>query len=516
MCKDTNKKSHLQLAKYRNQIRIGSQKIRRRDKTISCQNLKLKNQEQDLLALQRKNKELEGRNLYLESLLLDKRTSTTTEENTIKKPTKEFKIPFQQCSHPPDLDKENKARGYHYSVDIITLAIELQVKIGLSYRETNKALGILIKQNFPTYKTPDPTTIRGWVHKFGLSLLKETEKIEGETLLIADESASIGKEKAFLALAVPLDNWREKKGPLTFEDVVVLCVGTKNSWTGDDMQEMLKKGESRLVKTPIGLLADSCNVMLKASRGYLPHNPDCTHKFANCIEHYYKNDEGFKSLMSDVGKFRQKMVNSKDVELISPNLRTKSRFLNLFTVRSWMKRIRNIWETLREDLKEKLSFFQTHQKLVIELCQMIDLVELLSVELKTNGIDPTTRKKVEKIFEQAAVKTDITERFKSDVLQYINLVRKRFPIEESIIVCSDIIESMYGKLKGRCQKICNQGIGKDLLALPIFCKKITKESIKKAMESVKVSDVAEWVTENLVETFGQTMHNFAQNSASPK
>jgi hypothetical protein len=506
MGKDTTATLKVKISIGQKKLRTKQQIIRRRDATI----VGLRKSFYDVL--EQKNAALR-RIQELEDLLLQHTFSV--QPGPSQAPEEEKKAPEPSASSI-SLAKDAKPYGYKYSAQVIAHAVELQTTDGLSYRQVRGSLRTFLASIAPKSKLPSHTTIWYWVHKCGLYELSK-QRIEIQLpLVIGDETASIGWEKGFITLAVSVEAWRKKRKALTFEDVTVLSVSTKKSWTGEQIQDALKVAVARLTETPIGLLSDCCSSMTKAARGFLLHLADCTHKMANCIERYYKNHESFKLLMSEIGKFRQKTVNSQYVEFISPNLRTKSRFLNLFTVTDWIERIRRIWDSLDEVLKKKLSFLTTHAEFSTELCQMIKLVEALSKLLKIKGVDETTRQQVVDIFNNATVSTETTKRFKEDMLAYVDQIRSRFPLEDSLPVCSDIIETIIGKLKSRCQKICNQGIGKDLLSLPLFGKKITPAMVMEAMESVKKSDIEVWASENLVETFGQAKRRFNEKTASPK
>ena len=410
----------------------------------------------------------------------------------------------------PDL----KPKSYFYNCSIITIGIEFQITDGLTYRQTAKVLNRMMREKDPNCKTPCFSTIRGWVQKAGLFRLSDPKLIPGRHLLIVDEAASIGQEKALQVLSVDLDVWCQKKGALTKSDVNVLVCQSKKSWTAIDIQTALKEASSRLEQPPLGGISDSCSVMLKAHQDYLNHIPDCTHKLANCIERYFKSDPEYILFQAKLGRIRQKLVCGTDSGLIAPTMRTKSRFLNLFDITDWLKNMLRFWSKFQESTKIKLQFIKEHEMLVNNLCLMIGVVKKLSKIFKLKGITLDTRQEIIEIFKDVTEPTDNTIRFEEDVLAYVDLVRNRFPEEECIICCSDIIETFWGKLKYRCQKISNQGLGIDLLSMANYGKDLMKEWVMEAMGGITVNDVKEWAVKNLVPSFGQSKRDLMKKLAS--
>jgi hypothetical protein len=400
-----------------------------------------------------------------------------------------------------------KPNGHKYMTWVIMLALRLQVMHGLSYRQTSKCLSEIFECMELEMSTPCPSTIRQWGQKQGVYELKkasEQPELEAQVLII-DESAGIGQEKAFLVLGVKIEQWKKKTKSLEYCDTQVLRVATKKSWTGDGVKEVLnsiKEARSGKIKY---VISDGAVVMRNGCElSDLIRVSDCTHWMANCMERYYKKDENYQELQKHLGKVRQKMVNGSNVWMIAPSLRSKARFLNLFGIVEWMEKIERVWESLAEEEKKVVDFIKEQPELVKELICIIRIVKELSKFLKTKGITKESAKKVREIFKAYSLQTQTVKRFEADMLKYIKETRDALPNEKTILCCSDVIESYFGKLKYRGNKAASQGITEDILVLPLFNNRLTESSVLKAMESTSWYDVGLWTAENTVDSFSKT------------
>lgn len=400
-----------------------------------------------------------------------------------------------------------KPNRHKYAVWIISLAIRLQVMQGLSYRQTKMSLCETFFSMGLKISLPCPSTIRQWVQKQSIYELKMASKqaeLESQVLII-DESAGIGQEKAFLVLGVEIDNWKETPKSLEHSDMQVLGVGTRKSWNAENIKKVLGKIKKEHLGKIKYVISDGATVMRKGCKlSKLTRVLDCTHWMANCMERYYKKDEGFIELQKHLGIVRQKMVNGSKVWMIAPSMRTKARFLNLFAIVEWMGKIENVWKSLKKDEKEAVSFIKEQPELVRELICIIKIIKELSTLLKIKGITAESAEEVRKIFIAYLLQTKNIKQFEADMLKYIEEIRTSLPNETRILCCSDVIESYFGKFKNRGNKAASQGITEDILTLSLFNNQLTDTRVQEAMESTAFSDIALWASKNTVDSFSKT------------
>jgi hypothetical protein len=402
------------------------------------------------------------------------------------------------------------AKFHSYPDILVFLSVFFQTHTNLSFRQVQEVLCTIIGLLNVGLKTPQHTTIRNWVRKAACHRLGESiATCEGDQIVIIDESAGIGKEKMLLSLAISSQAWEAAPCALTFEDVKAISVKSACSWPCARIAEELKGIEQSLPASISYAVSDrGSNIRGGIKEAGIVRINDCTHWMSSCIEKYYKTDEAFIELQGFLGKIRQKWVNSKNVGAIAPNMRTKSRFLNLYGITEWLEKMFTKREFLDDGAKQTISFIDTYEVLIKELIDMIDLVKKLSILLKHGGITKQSITEVTEIFDAKALSTPNFLLFKDDMLAYVTEIRTLLPDKEVILCCSDIIESMFGKYKNRGNKGSSTGITDDIMTMSMFTQSLSKTEIRKALEKKTLKQVEEWAKENTVPSFTQDKVNF--------
>jgi len=386
--------------------------------------------------------------------------------------------------------------------------------MNLSLRQVSGIIGQLMLLLQLEFSEPSHTSIRNWVRKasyYKLEFEAQLDSEEEQWVLIVDESASIGREKILLILGVPLSNHNFEES-VKHSEIVCLYMASRESWTKIRVSGALKQVKSRLKGTINYIVSDRGSVLLSGfNMGNYNHVPDISHHFASVIEGFYSKDKRFKTFMSAIAKVRQKWIMSKNSKLIPPNMRTKSRFLNLFDVIDWLEKITLVYEHLEEEQKEGLSFIQSNKKLYRELKQIVDWIRGLSKEFKVKGLRKNAVARAQEIMKtRKRCRTTKCKTFRKSTITYLEQILDLLPNEKCIICCSDIIESFFGKFKYR-KANCGKGISDDMLVMALFNEKLNRKDLKTALEEVTLSEIKKWGKDNSVPTLRKVQYDFWRN-----
>ena len=403
-------------------------------------------------------------------------------------------------------------KGHNYPLWLMHTGINMQVRFGQSYRQVKNSLSIMLILMGFNMKTPCIGTIRQWVQKFGKSELGISQENEAPKVLMVDESIGIGQEKVLLFLGIKAENWRENPSNLKHEDAMVVGLQTKKSWDGKTIAKNLQEVKFKVEY----VVSDCCSTLKRAYElcGWV-HVPDCTHFMGNLMKHHHEKQEGYEKLLSGMSKIRQRWGQSKFSAMITPDMRTKSKFLNLFAIADWLEKILDNWENLNAEEQSRVSFVQELSNYAKEMICMCKIIKQLSELLKTKGITPDSYMQIQNIFSRSRKESPTLESIEKAMLEYVTKVRASLPKENSILCCSDLIESYFGKFKYRNKKTNFQGITQDVLSMALFGANISCENVKNAMETTSWSDVNAWGKENLVDSFAKNKRNFWRK-ISPK
>jgi hypothetical protein len=413
-------------------------------------------------------------------------------------------------SSGPESEGQKRPYRHKFQMWLILIAIQFQYKDNLSYRQVREVLSNFLTSMGSSLKPPSASSIRNWVRKLGYYRLWFYAGIsKGDKVLIMDLSAGIGQEKVLVLLGIPLEKWKKSPATLSFSDIEVLQVKTAKTWNGETIKAEIEAVKLKIEGDFRYIVTDRDSTMKCACRlsGY-QNVSDCTHWMSSCLERYYKETEVFKELQTKLGKMRQKWVNSKYSALMAPNMRTKSRFLNLYEIIDWLNILLKNWEKLDTDIQQAVDFIKTHEALILELGAMIKLIKEISKLLKGQGVNDKTALNIEALFNKEPLSTTILGRFKEDMLSYIKDIQTLLPDEQAIICCSDVIESIFGKYKYRGNKGASQGITDDVMTISLFSGNLSVPEIKEAMETVTLNNIEKWAVENTIPSFLKCRNDF--------
>ena len=370
-----------------------------------------------------------------------------------------------------------------------------------SCRQVVVALGIYLGK---TTRIPCPATIRGWVCKYGYYHYQQPK--EGQQwAIIVDESVCIGQERLLLILGVDVAKWDFKR-PLESADVEVLSLAVATSWTAPAIGAQIQALTERL--TIVYSLSDAGNNLVATwkARNML-YISDCTHLWAKSLERVYKEDVDFRAFMQAVTALRKRWILSKSAHLLPPPTRIKSRFHQVFTYLAWAERIQGVWAELNPPQQADLAFLSDYETLLAGLSSCQRLVGQLNGLFKVKGLSHGSIEEGLILLGRDLPDLLAVSEFKDHIRFYLLTHRARLVAGQTYLCCSDIIESTFGVYKQCLSR--NQGsITELVLALAGLGKRLQPVGVKKAMEAVKVRDVAAWKAENTTPSLAKIRRDF--------
>ncbi len=408
----------------------------------------------------------------------------------------------------------SKPSRHHYPTALIWLCIYIHTHSQISFRSCCTLLSATALLLNIKCRKPSASTIRNWVIKSGYHAYNQSSSDidNGNWCIIIDESVSIGKEKLLLILGLPLSNWQFNK-PVSHQDVSVLYVGIAGSWKSKAIEEVLK-GVAEKVKVSYCISDRGSSIMCAIKNLGILHIYDCSHEFAGGLKSIYGNDELFINLMKKMVMLKKKWVLSKYAHLMPPKQRTKARFQNIFPLIDWMEKLKSNWDILDPAIQKELAFLKDNEALIADLILLRNMIKEMSFIFKTEGMDKNTLQQCKAILEASGT-TESTRNYglwlQNMWLRYDTLLE-----DKTFNCCSDIIESYFGRYKLKIKSNGMQAITETVLEMCMWGQECTQESIKTAMESVKLKDVEEWKLENTTPSILRIRREFFEQNCTKK
>lgn len=275
-----------------------------------------------------------------------------------------------------------------YPAELIGLVV-FMVVAGCSLRATAKTVHFVGRELFGwDIGIPSASTVRNWTNRFGLFVLHQTKDLSGKYVAIVDESIQIGKEKLLLVLGYPTALEAHSIAPLSHDQVEVLGMQVKSSWTAEQVTEMVKDCQERLPNIEIvRVISDQGSSLLKAWKNLkIQHVSDCTHWMMNAVKTIFGEDDRLQQFCAKVGSLRQQLAMTDYAFLLPPTLRKKDRFCRIFMLIDWIANVNIYRELGYQKVNECTAFVRSNRWLRLQLTQVHALLVISSRLLKRSGL----------------------------------------------------------------------------------------------------------------------------------
>jgi hypothetical protein len=396
--------------------------------------------------------------------------------------------------------KKKFVARHSYPLELMWLAIIMHSCYNVSLRSTAKTIQKVAVLSGIKMKEISANTVRNWSLRLGLYYL--TQPISaGRYALIADESIAIGRERLLAIIAIKIDD-QSRIAPLEMSDIRVLHLQSKSSWGGEEIAEIIKTKTTENGMKVSYMISDKGTNLIKCCRlNGLERVDDCTHLVANCTKKLYKNDQILNDFVKNMNKTRAKWSLSTNVLYIPPALREKGRFHQILIIHEWAENILKQWTDLPISVTQELTYVWDNQSLIEELKAIHQLIDVFFSIFKSTGVNENSEKiwkekydaNYAKIIESETTQHLKIKQYLNSMNQFVAQIRSRFPHNEQVICCSDIIESIFGKYKN---KNGLEMITDDALKIATYEHDISQTDVQQALIHKNMAALLDWKSKN--------------------
>jgi hypothetical protein len=398
-------------------------------------------------------------------------------------------------------------------------------------RGVQALLGIL-QQHLGDVGMPCHETLRRWLLRIGLYVLKQPIERVTDRIWIVDHSAPVGPEKCLLVLGVRQSVVRAKKWALTHQDVQVLRLGVMSHSTGELMEHELHELAIR-VGVPEQVVTDHGADLAKGIRLLRQEYPeiidtyDISHKLACLLKAELSDDERWQAFLASCAKARPRLQQTQGSHLMPPEVRVKARYMNLDRQVRWAqrrlayldgpddpqlaKKLGLTVDQTRTWIMERIGWLCDFRDDIALYGAMMQVVRSAQTVVKQQGMRRDSQQRLAQALPTDLLKHPRLERLLDQMNQYLAEEGAKLPSDEGYLGSSDIIESLFGKHKLFADHCTHKGVGPDILLLPLLTVKWTAALVRDALEYTACSAVTQWQKA----TFGKTTTD-PRCCASPK
>ena len=234
-----------------------------------------------------------------------------------------------------------RAKGHHYCISTIKLAVQLLIECGISLRGAEKTLKL---SKSSAHKTPNFSSPLKWLVRIGLYELNRKKEYRNDWIFIIDLTVELGKQKALVVVGVSQKHLVEKVLPynrgLSHQDVELLALEIMDSTKGELIAQKLEQ-LSQTVGIPRQIVSDRGCDIASGIKLYQQNHPtvvtthDVTHAMALILKHELATSAQYQSFLQQCGQCRQQLQQTELSFLSPPSQRSMCRYFNVEKLVDW-------------------------------------------------------------------------------------------------------------------------------------------------------------------------------------
>ena len=404
-----------------------------------------------------------------------------------------------------------KASRRWYPILMIVMCIRLVLQAAISFRAAPKSIHIAFSQftavknqAIPTYKS-----ISRWLTQVGLYKLNCPKEQADDWALIIDNSVQIGSHKFLVILGVRLSKLQGKA--LTFEDMEVLVMEIHKKSDAKNVYTALEKAQKKVGKVAMVCADDGPDlrggIVLFCNKYNVGRVFDTIHKIGTFLKKLLEKDPKWQAFTSAAAEAKRKMQQTQAAHLTPPNQRTKSRFLNIEILVHWGIDIIMALESPKHPdkmlLEKYCGWIRQYKELLEQLKQMALISQKVRQHIREHGICSATGDQIDTLLENAMELSNFNEQaceYAGMLIDFFHEQSKVVPVGQVWVGSSEIIESLFGKLKSLEQDQSKGGFTSLILGVAACVGKVDADTVSAAMRQISTADVEKWTKEQIGQT----------------
>jgi hypothetical protein len=415
-------------------------------------------------------------------------------------------------------DFQHVPARHTYSVAHMKLFVSLILSASASFRCASHALALFLPYLPLSLSLSSPSWVCGrlWLLRLGYYKLTRTKEIADDWVWIVDHSIQLGMEKCLVILGLRLSCLPEPFRSLRYEDMEPIEVLPVKKSNGEMVYQQLEEAISR-TGVPRQIVADEGSDLKKGVVKFCQTHSetiftyDIKHKTATVLKHELGEDEDWKTFSRLAAQTKQK-VQQTSLAFLSPRKqRTKSRYMNVDILIEWGQNALHFLEHHQvtkegyrdndsevegEPLMEKVGWVREFREQLKEWGEMMNIVETTEHVVRTKGLYRGAERELEKYLVDMG-HTGRTKKVRGELLEFVAEEASKSNPDERLIGSSEVLESVFGKLKDLEGDQAKSGFTGLLLSIPAMVSRTTREVIQNAMERVSTKKVLDWCKEHI-------------------
>jgi hypothetical protein len=400
--------------------------------------------------------------------------------------------------------------GHTYSVGHVLWLVSLVLQCASSLRGAPRAMAISLGLFQLPYTAPTWSTGRLWLLRLGYYKLTRPKEQADDWAWIVDHTVQVGQEKCLVILGVRLHVFATQKRPLRHEDVEPLVLLPMSPSNGERIVEQLKASVAK-TGVPRQIVADHGSDLKAGIEAFCQQHPttcflyDVKHKTACVLKQELAGDASWHAFTHLAAKSKHQVQQSALACLAPPNQRAKARYMNIEVLVRWGQKLLHVidhperLDDLRieaEVLEAKLGWIRQFRAALAQWRELLEVIEVTETLVRRQGVYRGVHRELK------ARLSGVTHSARSravgaQLVAFLAQESLKAKANERLLGSSEVIESVFGKLKHMERDQAKSGFTGLVLSLAAMVSTTTAEVVQQALTTVTTQKVLAWCKQTL-------------------
>jgi hypothetical protein len=379
-------------------------------------------------------------------------------------------------------------------------------------------------------QTPCANTGRMWLLRLGLYELTRPKPKADDWVLIFDHTVQLGGMKALVIVGIRLSQWEKQRGPLQHEDLAVLDVTPMRHSSGAAVEARLE-AVAKQIGNPRAILGDGGSDLKCGVAGFQKDHQgvarlyDIKHKMALLLQQQLEKDPRWTKFVTGVNQTRSRVQLTDLAFLTPPDLKAKSRYLNLPPLAEWGRNTLKFLDHPRDlpgkpvdrkALEKKLGWLGEYREALYHWSVLLTIAETAEHYVRYEGYHTAAADQLRERLDGLGINA-AARAMETATVEFVAEQSARARAGERLIGSSEVLESLIGKYKGLQGKHSRGGMTPQVLAFGAMVMEKTTETIRRGLAAIRTCDVLQWCQEHLgLSVQGQRSHAYQEQKPDTK
>lgn len=393
---------------------------------------------------------------------------------------------------------------------MMELFITLVLSAAVSLRGASRVVELVGTLCELSEAAPAWYTGRLWLLRVGYYKLTRPKEQAGDWVWIIDHTIQLGVQKCLVILGVRLSALPPPGTCLRHEHVEPIALYPVQTSTGEVVYQQLTQAIAH-TGVPREILSDGGSDLQAGIAQFQQGHPetraiyDIKHKTALVLKHELAEDVQWKAFLQQAAQTKQQVQQTPLAFLAPPTQRRKARYMNVDILMRWGTKVLAYLAQPRQSgegrvtaaqLTAAYGWVQDFQDPLQSWSELLQIVEATEQWVRSQGLSPGC---VSALLPHVTplVRTARGQRVAQDLLAFVATEAAKAAPHERLLGSSEVIESVFGKLKRLEQHQAHSGFTGLVLAVGALVARTTLEVIQQALETVPTRAVRQWCQQHL-------------------